>query len=154
MTIRDYIAAYNKTFGYVEQKYGTEALADLFAAISREYCAHLDECIREGGVEGCMKYWGGDGGTLSREKIDFRAWMEDGVFHGQIRNCTSVADVRSRGQEPYVGQLTYCDHCDALYGPVAAKYGIELRFSPEYNEDGTCAGNCTWYAKKREAEEQ
>ena len=50
--------------------------------------------------------------------------------------------------------MTYCDHCDALYGPVAAKYGIELRFSPEYNEDGTCAGNCTWYAKKREAEEQ
>ena len=98
MTIRDYIAAYNKTFGYVEQKYGTEALADLFAAISREYCAHLDECIREGGVEGCMKYWGGDGGTLSREKIDFRAWMEDD-FTGRFATVplwqTFEAGVRS-----------------------------------------------------------
>ncbi len=96
-----------------------------------------------------MKYWGGDTGTLSREKIDFKTWMEDGVFHGQIRNCTSVADVRSRGQEPHVGALTYCDHCDALYGHVAEKYGIELHFLPEYNEDGTCAGNCTWYAKEK-----
>lgn len=150
MTIRDYIAAYNKTFGYVEEKFGASALADLFRKISDEYCAHLDECIRDYGVEGCMKYWGGESGTLSREKIDFKTWMEDGVFHGRIRSCTSVADVRSRGQEPHVGALTYCDHCDALYGPVAEKYGIELHFLPEYNEDGTCAGNCTWYAKEAE----
>ena len=148
MTIRDYIAAYNKTFGYVEDKYGADKLRSLFSTLSREYCTHLDEYIREEGVRGCLSYWGGDSGTLSREKIQFRAYMEGDVFHGEIKNCTSCADVRSRGQEPHHGQLTYCDHCEALYGEVAQKYGIELKFDPEYNADGTCKGNCTWYAKK------
>lgn len=153
MTIRDYIAAYNKTFGYVEENYGTGMLADLFARISKEYCTHLEEYVRDYGVEGCLKYWGGDSGTLSREKIDFQAYIDDeGVFHGQIRNCTSVNDVLNRGQIPHVGGLTYCDHCDALYSPVCARHGVELHFRPEYNADGTCAGNCTWYGKKAEAE--
>ena len=150
MTIKDYIAAYNKTFGYVEEKYGVEALRDLFSTLSREYCTHLDAYLREEGVRGCMSYWGGDSGTLSRARIDFEAYMEGDVFHGRIRSCTSVNDVRSRGQEPHHGALTYCDHCSALYGEVAKKYGIELKFEPEYNEDGTCCGNCTWYAKKVE----
>ncbi len=150
MTIRDYIAAYNQTFGYVEENYGTDKLMDLFNRLSDEYCTHLDEYVREYGVEGCMKYWGGDSGTLSREKIDFSAWIDDeGVFHGKIRNCTSVNDVLRRGQTPHVGGLTYCDHCQALYGRVCAKYGIELQFQPEYGMDGSCLGNCTWYAKKK-----
>lgn len=151
MTIRDYIASYNKTFDYVEKTFGADALRDLFATLSREYCTHLDECVREYGVEGCLKYWGGDSGTLSREKIDFQAYMDDsGVFRARIRNCTSVNDVRNRGQEPHLGELTYCDHCDALYSPVCARYGVELHFTPEYRADGSCAGNCTWYAKKME----
>lgn len=150
MTIRDYIAAYNKTFAYVEEKYGVEALKELFSTLSKEYCTHLDEYLREEGLEGCMSYWGGESGTLSREKIQFRAYMEDDVFHIEVKNCTSVADVRNRGQEPHYGALTYCDHCEALYGEVAEKYGIELKFIPEYNPDGTCKGNCTWYAKKVE----
>ena len=61
MTIKDYIAAYNKTFGYVEEKYGVEALRDLFSTLSREYCTHLDAYLREEGVRGCMSYWGGKG---------------------------------------------------------------------------------------------
>lgn len=151
MTIQDYIRCYNKTFGYVEDKWGAEALGDLFLSISREYCQHLDDFIREEGVKGCLTYWGGENGTLAREKIDHDAYIdEEGIFHGAIRNCTSVADVRSKGQEPHHGKLTYCDHCEALYGTTAAKYGIELKFQPEYNEDGTCKGNCTWYAKKVE----
>lgn len=150
MTIRDYIAAYNKTFGYVEDKYGVEKLRSLFSTLSREYCTHLDEYLREEGVHGCLSYWGGSSGTLSREKIQFRAYMEGDVFHGEIRNCTSCADIRSRGQEPHHGKLTYCDHCEALYGEVAAKYGIELKFDPEYNADGSCRGNCTWFARKVE----
>ena len=154
MTIRDYIRCYNKTFGYVEDKFGVDDLADLFHTISVEYCNHLDDFIRTEGVLGCLHYWGGDGvnpGTLAREKTDYDAYIDDeGVFHGAIRNCTSVGDVREKGQEPHHGKLTYCDHCEALYGECAAKYGIELKFQPEYNEDGTCRGNCTWYAKKVE----
>lgn len=152
MTIRDYISAYNKTFGYVEEHYGPEALLDLFSVISRQYCTHLEEYVREYGVEGCLKYWGGPEGTLAREKIDHDAYIDaEGVFRGAIRNCTSVADVHNRGQEPHHGKVTYCDHCEALYSPVCARYGIELHFDPKYNADGTCAGNCTWYAKKEEA---
>lgn len=151
MTIRDYIRFYNKTFGYVEEKFGVDALADLFSTISKEYCSHLDDYIREEGVQGCMHYWGGENGTLAREKIDHDAYIDnEGVFHGAIRNCTSIADIRNKGQEPHHGKLTYCDHCQALYGECAAKYGIEIKFQPEYNEDGTCKGNCTWYAKKVE----
>ena len=115
---------------------------------------HLEDCVKRKGIEGCMEYWGGSSGTLGREKATCTIGMENGIFTIEMRECPSIAELRERGREPYAGRLTYCDHCDALYGPVAAKYGIELRFSPEYNEDGTCAGNCTWYAKKREAEEQ
>ena len=82
---------------------------------------------------------------------DFSKWaFEAGRTVGEIKNCTSVNDVLSRGQIPHVGKLTYCDHCDALYGEVAEKYGVELKFAPEYNEYGSCKGNCTWYAKKVE----
>jgi hypothetical protein len=90
MTIRDYIPAYNKTFEYVDTKFGAEALKDLFATISREYCTHLDDCVKRGGVKGCLEYWGGSDGTLSREKIDFNAWMEGDEFKARIHNCTSV----------------------------------------------------------------
>lgn len=143
MTIRDYIASYNKTFEYVEKNYGAAMLRDLFSRISQEYCTHLDECVREYGLQGCMKYWGGDTGTLDREQAACRITMENNVFQIVMNRCPSVAEVRERGQEPYcTGELTYCDHCEALYAPVCAKYGIELTNKYERNADGTCAGRC------------
>lgn len=143
MTIRDYIAAYNKTFEYVEENFGADRLWDLFARISREYCTHLDECCEGRGLDGCMLYWGGETGTLDREKAACVITLENGVFRIAMNECPSVAEVRSRGQEPYYkGEVTYCDHCGALYAPVLAKHGLKWECEVEYNADGTCAGRC------------
>ena len=95
MTIRDYIAAYNKTFGYVEDKYGVDKLRSFFSTLSREYCTHLDEYIREEGVRGCLSYWGGDSGTLSREKILNNVWNYD--YFGDARTIdTHVKKLRGK----------------------------------------------------------
>jgi hypothetical protein len=146
MTIRDYIRCYNKTFGYVEDKFGTDALKDLFATISREYCTHLENNVKDGqGVKGCVKYWLGDGnnkGTLVREKAGCIMKEMDGRFYIVMTDCPSIAEIRSYGQEPHHGKLTYCDHCVALYPPILEKYGIKMSVAIEYNEDGTCAGRC------------
>lgn len=148
MTIQDFIAAYNKSFRYIEKKYGTEALRKLWSTISNDWCTHLDDCVKRKGLVGLMEYWGGDSGILTREHAAYEVHLKDDHFRGVMHECPSVAEVRSRGQEPYVGSLTYCDHCEALYSPICAKYGIDLHFKPEYNNDGSCAGRCTWDARK------
>jgi hypothetical protein len=142
MTIHDFIAAYNKTFEYFDKKYGDAAVRSLWDRISREWCTHLDDCLKRRGLEGCMEYWGGGEGTLEREDADCNITLKDGVFSIVMHNCPSVAEVRSRGQEPYVGSITYCDHCEALYAPILAKHGFKMIFDIEYNEDGSCAGRC------------
>jgi len=147
MTIRDFIAAYNKTFEYIETRYGADALKDLWAKISREWCTHLAELASEKGLEGLLEYWGGASGTLSREKAFYEVGIKDGVFRGDMAECPSVADLRQRSHQPFRGDLSYCDHCEALYAPAVAPYGIDLQFYPDYREDGSCAGSCHWIAR-------
>lgn len=144
MTIRDYIVAYNETFRYVEERFGSAALKDMFSAISDQWCVHLDECVRRGGIGGCMEYWGGgeNGGTLGREKAACTISIKDGVFSIEMNECPSVKELRERGKEPYAGKTTYCDHCRALYAPVLGRYGLSFDVDIRYGEDGSCTGKC------------
>ena len=137
MTIRDYIVAYNETFRYVEQKYGPDALKSLFAAISAQWCVHLDG-VGRGGLEGCMEYWGGDTGTLDREQAACRIALRDEVFTIEMNECPSVKELRERGREPHMGTLTYCGHCRALYEPVLNRHGLTFEVDIAYREDGNC----------------
>ena len=150
MTIRDYIVAYNETFRYVEERYGEEPLKSLFATLSDRWCAHLEDCVKRKGIEGCMEYWGGSSGTLGREKATCTIGMENGIFTIEMRECPSIAELRERGREPYAGRLAYCDHCEALYAPVLARYGLAFTVDIAYGKDGSCAGACTTVVKAME----
>jgi|LSQX01.1.fsa_nt_gb hypothetical protein len=146
MTVHDFIVTYNETFKFIEDKYGVEAVKDLWKTISEEWCTHLDELIRTKGLEGMVEYWGGEGGTLGREKAEYEINLKDGVFSGIMHECPSVKELHERNRKVYNGKLTYCDHCPALYAPVAEKYGIKMTFGIEHDEDGECTGKCTWGA--------
>lgn len=148
MTVHDFIVIYNETFKYIEDKYGVEAVKDLWKTISEEWCTHLDELIREKGLDGMLEYWGGEDGTLGREKAEYEIKLENGVLSGVMHECPSVKELRDRNRKIYRGKLAYCDHCPALYAPVAKKYGIEMFFDIEFDENGECVGRCSWGARK------
>ena len=151
MTVHDFIVVYNETFKYIEEKYGVMALLDLWKTISEEWCTHLDELIKTKGLEGMVEYWGGESGTLGREKAEFEISLKDGVFLGTMHECPSVKELRERGRKIYTGKLSYCDHCPALYKPVAKKYGFDMFFEIEFDENNNCVGRCKWGARKAEA---
>lgn len=148
MTIQDFILAYNEGFKYLRQRHGDDAVKALWQTISDTWCHHLKELVAAHGVDGMMMYWGGDTGTLQREKAAFDLKLEDGVFSGVMHACPSVGEIRNQGFEPMKGSLTYCDHCPALYGPVARKHGIDMTWDIEFSQDGGCTGRCTWRAEK------
>lgn len=146
MTIRDFIVAYNYTFEYIEEKYGTEAVRDLWKTISEQWCTHLRQLVRDKGLKGMLEYWGGEGGTLSREKAGYEVFIEDGVFHGVMYACPSVGELTERGFTPHHGKVSYCDHCLALYGPAANASGFDMGWDIAYREDGVCKGACEWWS--------
>lgn len=142
MTVHDFIVIYNETFKYIEAEYGAEAVKDLWATISEQWCTHLDALVREKGLEGMFEYWGGNDGTLGREKAECDVKLSDGVFSVTIQKCPSVGELVERGRVLYHGGLNYCSHCPALYVPIANKYGYEMFFDIEHDETGGCVGRC------------
>ena len=147
MTIQDFIVTYNETFKYIECKYGVEAVKELWQTISEQWCTHLDELVKNKGLDGMVEYWGGEDGTLGREKAEYEISLKDGIFFGIMHECPSVKELHERDKKIYNGKLTYCDHCPALYSPVAKKYGIKMTFNIEHEENGECVGKCTWGAE-------
>lgn len=146
MTVHDFIVTYNETFKYIEEKYGVEAVRNLWKTISEQWCTHLDELIKNKGLGGMVEYWGGEDGTLGREKAEYEISLKDGIFSGIMHECPSVKELCVNNRKVYNGKLAYCDHCAALYAPVAIKYGIKMSFDFERNASGECAGRCTWGA--------
>jgi hypothetical protein len=146
VTVYDFIVIYNETFKYIEDRYGVEALKDLWRTINEQFCVHLDRLVREQGLAGFMEYWNGTDGTLGREKADYQVCMNDWVFAGYMHNCPSVGELKHAGRKIYNGKLCYCDHCPALYAPVAAKYGYKMLFDISRDDTGQCLGKCFWTA--------
>ncbi|MDO8685505.1 MAG: hypothetical protein Q7J78_02415 [Clostridiales bacterium] len=56
MIIYDFIGIYNETFKYIENKYGANAVMDLWSTISEQYCTHLRDIIGEKGIKGMKEY--------------------------------------------------------------------------------------------------
>jgi len=140
--VHDFIVVYNDTFKYIDQIYGEEAVKDLWAAISERWCTHLSELIKTKGISGMLEYWGGGNGTLERENAGYKAELKNSVLKVEIANCPSVRELKERKREIYNSKLTYCDHCNALYPPIAKKYGYEMHIYIDYNEYGECEGRC------------
>ncbi|NJD02894.1 MAG: hypothetical protein FIA99_09960 [Ruminiclostridium sp.] len=144
MTVHDFIMIYNESFKYIENKYGTDALKDLWETISKQWCTHLRELVSEYGLEGMLKYWGGEDGTLGREKAEYEVSLKDGIFKGIMNVCPSVGELKERGRDIYHGKLTYCDHCTYLYVPIADENGYNMTWDIEYDMEGGCTGRCSW----------
>ncbi|NJD03850.1 MAG: hypothetical protein FIA99_14900 [Ruminiclostridium sp.] len=149
MTVHDFIVIYNETFKYIEEKYGADEVKDLWAAISREWCGHLRELAASKGLEGMYEYWGGNEGTLGREKAEYEVSLRDGILYGKMYVCPSVEELRQRGREIYHGRYSYCDHCLDLYGPIASEYGFDMSMDIDYDENGRCQGSCRWIIKPK-----
>jgi hypothetical protein len=154
MTIQDFIVAYNATFKYLEDKYGTDAERDLWKTISDRWCTHLRQLVKEKGLDGMLEYWGGTSGTLSREKAGYEVFIKDGAFHGIMIKCPSVGELEERGYVPHHGKVSYCDHCLALYGPIANDYGFDMGWQIDYRENGLCKGSCQWWSQPKPGKEQ
>ncbi|RCX09344.1 hypothetical protein DFR58_13620 [Anaerobacterium chartisolvens] len=146
MTVHDFIVIYNESFKYIKDKYGAEALKDLWSTISKQWCTHLDGLVKEKGLEGMVEYWDGDDGTLGREQAVYSIKLENGLFTGIMHKCPSVGELVERNREICSGVPDYCDHCMALYAPIAEKYGIKMLWSIEHDSNGVCQGRCKWSA--------
>jgi hypothetical protein len=142
MTVHDYIVIYYETFKYIEKEYGVDNVKELWSTISGQWCTHLRELIKSKGLEGMLQYWGGNKGTLGREKADFEVSLCDGIFKIDMTRCPSVWELRERKREIYKGKLNYCDHCPALYPPIARGYGFKMITEIDYDDNGECAGSC------------
>lgn len=149
MTVNDFIVIYNETFKYIEKNYGPEAVKDLWQELSTQWCTHLDDLVREKGLEGMLEYWGGNDGTLGREKAEYEITLKDGVLKGVMNRCPSVGELIERNRDVYHGELNYCNHCQALYGPIANKYGFEMEWDIDKDETGRCTGRCSWLSFKK-----
>lgn len=150
MTIHDFIIIYNETFKFIEDKYGVEAVEDLWATISKQWCGHLRELVETKGLEGMLEYWGGNDGTLLREKAVSDAGLSDGIFYTVMHKCPSVEELIESGREIYHGKLSYCDHCPPLYTPIAEENGYEMGWMIDRDEEGKCTGRCKWFSYKKE----
>lgn len=148
MTVQDFIVIYNETFKFIKDRHGVDALKDFWQTISTQWCTHLDELVREKGLDGMVEYWGGTTGTLGREKAEYEIMLEAGIFKGIMHECPSVGELKARYKKLCSGKADYCDHCQALYRPVANRYGFELLFDIEHDEEGICAGRCAWTSSK------
>ena len=147
--MHDFIVIYNETFKYIDKKFGADAVKDLWATISLQWCTHLRELVETKGLEGMLEYWGGTDGTLGREKAQYNASLDNGIFKGTMFRCPSVGELHVRGREVYHGGLTYCDHCRFLYAPIARECGFEMSWNIDFDESGKCTGSCSWISFKK-----
>jgi hypothetical protein len=150
MTVHDFIVIYNESFKYIEKNFGADAVKDFWKTISDQWCTHLRELVRSKGIAGMNEYWGGNDGTLGREKAECSIKIEDGIFKILMHKCPSVGELKERGREIYKGELSYCEHCPALYVPIAEESGFWMKFDIDYDEDGYCAGSCVLTAGKKD----
>jgi hypothetical protein len=142
MTVNDFIVIYNETFKYIEANYGIDEVKDLWSTISDQWCVHLRDLVKAKGLEGMLEYWGGDRGTLERERADFGVSLDKGIFKIDMKVCPSIEELRAKKREIYKGKLTYCDHCPALYAPIAEHFDFKMDIKIDYCDDGECAGSC------------
>lgn len=150
MTVQDFIIIYNETFRYIEEKFGRDKVDDLWSTISKQWCTHLRELVEEKGLEGMLEYWGGSEGTLNREKADYEVKLEKGVFTIQMYNCPSVKETKDKNMPIY---KDYCEHCIALYVPIAEENGFEMKVYIEKDKkDGLPLGRCKFVAKRKGAD--
>ncbi|MGJ7027626.1 hypothetical protein [Petrimonas sp.] len=101
----------------------------------------LLKLMMEKGLDGCYEYWSH---ALNEEAADFTMTLDKdkGEFRIDMHRCPSKGKLLElKHMTPY---HSYCDHCEALYKPVAEKAGFK------YKSDVDCDNaRCSLVIKKK-----
>jgi len=146
---QDQVIIYNETFRYVYDKFGYDALKDLWAKMSREWCVDLDRLTAEKGLDGVREYWCGQTGTLTLEEADYGVAREGNTLYFHMDRCPSLGgELIDRGYKIFP---KYCEHCNHLYPPIMKKYGIDCKWHVEFDIDTMLpTSKCRWFVTKLE----
>lgn len=118
----EFIPAYSEGFKFLEGIGGREEVEKFWSELSDLYLKDsLERLIAEEGLAGCFTYWSH---SLNEEAADFTMALDEakGEFSINMHKCPSKGMLlRLKYMEPY---HSYCDHCPALYKPIAEKAGF------------------------------
>ena len=118
----EFIPAYSEGFKFLEKAGGRIEVEKFWAKLSDLYLKNsLQKLITEDGLAGCYAYWSH---SLNEEAADFTMILDEdlGEFSIDMHHCPSRGMLMElKHMEPY---HSYCDHCPALYRPIAEKAGF------------------------------
>jgi hypothetical protein len=118
----EFIPAYSECFKFLEGKGGRKEVEKFWAELSDIYLKDsLDRLMTEEGLAGCYTYWSH---SLNEEAAGFTMILDEakGEFSIDMHKCPSKGMLdEMKHLTPY---HSYCDHCPALYKPVAERHGF------------------------------
>ncbi len=121
----EFIPAYSEGFKFLEAIGGREEVDKFWSELSELYLTDsLLKLMQEKGLEGCFDYWSH---SLNEEAADFTITLDNDKkeFRIDMHKCPSKGMLLDlKHMIPY---HSYCDHCEALYRPIAEKAGYEYR---------------------------
>mgnify|MGYP001288026898 CR=1 FL=1 len=121
----EFIPAYSEGFKFIEQLGGRTEVEKFWAELSDLYLKDtLAKLISGKGLEGCFEYWSR---SLNEEAADFTLILNKAKREFQIvmHKCPSKSRLMELTHlKPY---HSYCDHCEALYKPVAERAGFKYK---------------------------
>ena len=117
----EFIPAYSEGFKFIEAMGGRAELEKFWSQLSDLYLKDsLQKLIAEKGLAGCYDYWSH---SLNEEAADFTMILDEdkGEFSIDMHKCPSKGMLlQLKHMTPY---HSYCDHCPALYKPIAEGFG-------------------------------
>ena len=118
----EFIPAYSEGFKFIERLGGRGKLEEFWEELSDQYLKDsLQKLMAEKGLAGCYDYWSH---SLNEEAADFTMILDEdlGEFSINMHHCPSKGMLMQlKHMEPY---HSYCDHCPALYRPIAENAGF------------------------------
>jgi hypothetical protein len=117
----EFIPAYSEGFKFIENIGGRSELEKFWSELSDLYLKDsLQKLMAEKGLAGAFDYWSH---SLNEEAADFTMILDEdkGEFSIDLHKCPSKGMLlRLKHMTPY---HSYCDHCPALYKPIAERLG-------------------------------
>ncbi len=118
----EFIPAYSEGFKFIENIGGRNELEKFWSELSDIYLKDsLQKLMAEKGLAGCFEYWSQ---SLNEEAADFTMILDEdkGEFSIDLHKCPSKGMLNElKHMTPY---HSYCDHCPALYKPIAEGLGF------------------------------
>ena len=127
----EFIPAYSEGFKFLEQMGGRKEVEKFWSELSDLYLSDsLAKLMAKDGLSGCFTYWAH---SLNEEAADFTMVLDEtkGEFKIDMHKCPSKNMLlQLKHIVPY---HSYCDHCNALYKPIAEKLGYKYDSEIDYD---------------------